>query len=568
MKIKKLIVRKTKPSEEIIREISFNEKGLSLIIDNTPKDARESGNSVGKSTAIKIIDLCLGAKSTRELYYDSDTRSENAEIKAFLSENKVQAELVLVDKNQKEYIIKRDLFPRGKKYIFDETYNENEFWNELKKIIFNLKEDKPTFRQLIPKFVRLDNMAEDRIIKFLPMMTTNDTYDLIYCFLFQIYSEILLNRRSEINEKITECQKTIQALEKSKSIISLSVLKQSLEILNTDLDALNEKRQKLSYMDAYREELDNKRKLTVRINELQESMQFLEFEIDTIEGSITKLSQEKKDVDFATLQAIYEEAKIYVPNLQKSFEDMVTFHNSMIQNRIDFIRSQLSVKQEMLEQYSGQLNELLLEKEKVTIEALDEGLLDELNMLNKQIEELSLKKGEIQQSINLLEEQEQARSQLGKELGEIEEQMESDGVEDKIKKFNQIFAGYCDKLYGEKYLLAYNENWKEEAKFPISIASLGGNVGTGKKKAVIVAYDLAYMQYGIDAGIPVPQFVIHDKMENTHINQLKTIFEICDGIQGQYIIPILRERIDKIDDKYIEKAKVLELSSTNKFFGV
>lgn len=63
-----------KPSEEIIREIIFNEKGLSLIIDDTPKDMRESGNSVGKSTAIKIIDLCLGAKSTRELYYDSDTR--------------------------------------------------------------------------------------------------------------------------------------------------------------------------------------------------------------------------------------------------------------------------------------------------------------------------------------------------------------------------------------------------------------------------------------------------------------------------------------------------------------
>ena len=140
--------------------------------------------------------------------------------------------------------------------------------------------------------------------------------------------------------------------------------------------------------------------------------------------------------------------------------------------------------------------------------------------------------------------------------------------EEKIKKFNQVFSGYCDKLYGEKYLLAYNEKWKEEGKFPVSIAALGGNVGTGKKKAVIVAYDLAYMQYSIDAGIQVPYFVIHDKMENTHINQLRTIFEICDDIEGQYIIPILRERIDKIDTKYIEKAKVLELSSTNKFFGV
>lgn len=31
MKIKKLIVRKTKPSEVIIREITFNEKGLASV---------------------------------------------------------------------------------------------------------------------------------------------------------------------------------------------------------------------------------------------------------------------------------------------------------------------------------------------------------------------------------------------------------------------------------------------------------------------------------------------------------------------------------------------------------
>ena len=121
MKIKELIVRKMKPSEEIIRKIVFNEKGLSLIIDDTPENMHESGNSVGKSTAIKIIDLCLGAKSIRELYYDSDTRSENVEIKTFLNKYKVQAELILRDKDKKEYKIKRDLFSRGKKYIFDKV---------------------------------------------------------------------------------------------------------------------------------------------------------------------------------------------------------------------------------------------------------------------------------------------------------------------------------------------------------------------------------------------------------------------------------------------------------------
>lgn len=568
MKIKKLIVRKTQPSEEIIRDITFNLKGLNLIVDNTPEDLIESGNSVGKSTTIKIIDLCLGAKSIRELYYDSDTRSENIDVKDFLSEYKVQAELILVDKKEKIYSIKRDLYPRGNKYIFDESYNQNDFWNELKKLLFNLSEPNPTFRQLIPKFVRLENTAEDKMIKYLPIMTTSDDYDAIYCFLFQIYTEKLISKKNELAGRIAECQKTIQALEKSKSITSLSLLKQSLEIIDSDRADLYKKRQQLSYMDSYRDELDTKRKLTVRINDLQEKMQLVDFEIENINKSIENLSKEKRDIDFGTLKAIYTEAQSYVPDLQKSFEEMVNFHNSMIQNRIDFIKGQLYTKQELLEQYSKQLSEILKEKEKITIEVLDEGLLDELNMLNRKIEELSLKKGEIQQSIHLLEEQEQIRQNLNSELSNIEKQMNNEKIEDKIKIFNQIFSDYCQRLYGEKYLLAYNENWKEEKKFPISIASLGGKVGTGKKKAVIVAYDLAYMQYSIELGMNVPEFVIHDKMENTHINQLKTIFEICEGIKGQYIIPILRERIDKVEQKYIDKAKILELSSSDKFFGI
>ena len=497
-----------------------------------------------------------------------DTQIAIKTVKDFLSKYKVQAELCLVDSNDKQYIIKRDLFSNGKKYIGDKTYTEQEFWEELKKIIFNLTEPRPTFRQLIPKFVRLANTSEDRMIKFLPVMTTIDSYDTIYCFLFQIYSDSLLSKKGELTEKISECQKAIQTLEKSKSITSLGLLKQSLEIINSDLEDLNAKRNKLSYMDMYRDELDTKRKLTLRINDLHEKMELVEFEINNIKKSISNLSKEKKEIDFNTLRALYMEAESYLPKLQKKFEDLVDFHNCMIQNRIDFIQEQLSIKQELLTQYSKQLQEILLEKEKITVEALDEGLLDELNMLNRKIEELSLKKGEVTQSIHLLEEQGQIRQQLNQELEEIERQMGDSGIEEKTKVFNQIFADYCEKLYGEKYLFDYNPKWKEEKKFPVSISALGGNVGTGKKKAVIVAYDLAYMQYSIKMGINVPQFVIHDKMENTHINQLKTIFEICEGIKGQYIIPILRERIDKVEQKYIEKAKILELSSSDKFFGI
>lgn len=160
MKIAELIVRKTVPNEQIIQDIKFRLTGLNLIVDNTSEEFKESGNSVGKSTAIKIIDLCLGAKSVNQLYYDSDTRSENLEVKDFLQENRVQAELILVDSKGKEYSIKRDLFSKGKRYILDDKYSEKEFRCELKRLIFNSDEPKPTFRQLITKFVRIDNTSE------------------------------------------------------------------------------------------------------------------------------------------------------------------------------------------------------------------------------------------------------------------------------------------------------------------------------------------------------------------------------------------------------------------------
>ncbi len=569
MLIEKLIVRKMKPSEEIIRNIKFNLKGLSLIVDNTSDEANQSGNSVGKTTAIQIIDLCLGGKSVKGLYYDSDTGSENTEVKDFLKLNKVQAELILLDSETKyRYSIKRDLFPNGKKYINDIKMPQHDFWDELKKILFAIKEPRPTFRQLIPKFVRLSNTSEDGMIKFLPLMTTSNDYDTIYCMLFQIYGKELVSKKGEIISQLNDCQKAINMLEKSESIGSLSVLNQSMELIEADLSGYYTKRKSLSYIEEYKDELNTKRKLSARINELQEKMQLVEFEISTIENSVNQLSHEKSNIDLKILKKIYLEAQAYVPELQKRFEDVLNFHNAMIQNKIDFIKEQLFSKKELLQMHSQQIDELINEKEKVTLEVLDEGLLDELNLINRKIENLSQKKGEILKSIRLLEEQNEIKNKLNEKLQDVESKMNGEKVEEKIKEFNKIFSDYCEKLYGEKYFLAYNQNWEEEKKFPIEIGSLGGKVGTGKKKAVIVAFDLAYMQYAITMKMQAPQFVIHDKMENTHINQLKTIFQISKNIDGQYIIPILRERIDKVDEVYIEKAKVLELSESNKFFNI
>ena len=49
---------------KVIREINFH-KGLNLIVDDTPNSETSTGNNVGKTTILKLIDFCLGRDADR-----------------------------------------------------------------------------------------------------------------------------------------------------------------------------------------------------------------------------------------------------------------------------------------------------------------------------------------------------------------------------------------------------------------------------------------------------------------------------------------------------------------------
>ena len=61
-------------------------------------------------------------------------------------------------------------------------------------------------------------------------------------------------------------------------------------------------------------------------------------------------------------------------------------------------------------------------------------------------------------------------------------------------------------------------------------------------------------------------FIMHDQLENMHDNQLNTIVEVANSINGQYIVPILRDKIPSNID--ISDFEVLSLSQDDKLFSV
>ena len=77
---------------KVIREIEFH-RGLNLIVDES--EHQITGNSVGKTTVLKLIDFCLGA-DRKNIYVDPETkRDEYKLVKDFLIENKVLITLIL-----------------------------------------------------------------------------------------------------------------------------------------------------------------------------------------------------------------------------------------------------------------------------------------------------------------------------------------------------------------------------------------------------------------------------------------------------------------------------------------
>ena len=55
----------------IIRDIHFH-KGINLIVDETPVDSSQqaTGNNVGKTTVLRLVDYCFGADG-KNIYQDT-----------------------------------------------------------------------------------------------------------------------------------------------------------------------------------------------------------------------------------------------------------------------------------------------------------------------------------------------------------------------------------------------------------------------------------------------------------------------------------------------------------------
>lgn len=554
MRLKRLVV-KSSINDKIIRDIKFNTHGLSLIVDET--NNKVSGSNIGKTTAVKIIDLCLGANSVSSIYKEKDT-GENHIVKEFLEINKVIAELTAtIDK--KDYKFKRALYKNGKSEVDNEpAKNIQEYREKLNKIIFNNYNNKPTFRQLISKFIRLENSNESSLLKYLGTYCKNYQYQAIYSYLYGIDSSKSENVDIiSLNESI---DKDIEAIFRKNGVSSLSEFQAKIDLMSEEVKKFRDAYFESTVIEEYEEKRKEIERLMLKINKLEGVVAKYKLKIDLINEKIKKEEEKIFFVDHKLLKTLYEETKLSLGNQLRDFEELEKFHNGMVNKRIKMLNESFIEMEEHLKYIEPKLTDLRKEYELnyVTFNS------ELKNKLDKKYEEYSINKVKLQ-SYNtdyeyIIKKQEEKDKNLEKKVHEDSDVKKIDDIKDTLNKY---FKYYTEKIIGEPFAIVLN---LEDNEFPIKIIGMNGKPGTGIKKAMITCFDLAHIRLIIEKKYHMPVFEIHDKLENIDLNELRNIINVTKNFKGQYIFPILNDRIDKLDIP--EEDVVLRLSADDKFFHI
>lgn len=554
----------------IIRKIPFR-KGINLIVDESAEQI--TGNNVGKTTVLKLVDFCLGA-NPKNIYVDPETkRNEYTLVKEFLIDNKVIITLVLVENldydDANQIIIERNFLSRTKmiRRVHGEDLTEDEFEKKLLTLIFPEHfAEKPTFRQIISHNIRYKDESINNTLKTLDKYTTDAEYETLYLFLFgcdftqgNSKQEILLSLKQEESYK--------NRLEKQQTKTAYEA---SLSLIYNEIEELNKKKTNLNLNENFETDLDHLNDLKYKINRTSSGISKLNIRKDLIKEADVELKSNISRIDVNQLKLVYQQATSQISSIQKTFEDLFQYHNQMITEKIKFITKELPSLESKIKSKSVYLNKLLNEESNLSNVISKSDTYEELESLISELNDKHRKKGEYENIVQQLEEVEKNIKEYSTQLDEIDNELFSNDFEQAVKnqlnKFNKHFASISTILYNEQYALKPDIITNKKNQRLYKFSAFNTNFSSGKKQGEISCFDIAYTLFADEENISCLHFLLNDKKELMHDNQLVRIAELVNRNNIQFVASILKDKLPEElnNDNYF----IVKLSQEDKLFRI
>ena len=550
----------------VIRDIEFH-KGLNLIVDETPDNTTGTGNNVGKTTVLRLIDYCLGGDVDGIYRNPEDKHESYALVKDFLTGNNVIVTLMLVDDldtPSKKVVIERD-FKTGRSSLIrinGKDVTRKDFVAELESAIFP---ETPSFRQIIAHNIRIDNLRLENTLKTLTM-GKNEEYEALYLFMFGCPNDSAA-RKTQLAQELDTEKKYKRRMERNRS---KNEYKAALSVIESDIDKLVERKDNLNINENLQLDIDRLNALRAQINKVTSRTSLLSLRRELINETVESFDKQNFGEDVVQLEMIYKQASAYVPKMQRTFKELVDFHNAMLENKKAFVAQELPSIQEEIEYLSAEL-ERLKEKETVMVEkVLKSDTYEELEGIIVQLSELSRRKGEFESYISQIESAEKAIKEKCEEMKKIDDGLFTEDFAQRLEsqrdKFNKIFSEVSHEIYDEQYIISYevdNQKGKQLYKFHITDVA---NFSSGKKQGEISCFDIAYTVFADQEGIPCLHFILNDKKELVHGNQLNKFAEAVNKYNVQFVCSMLYDKLPPVLRK--DEHVVVRLSQDSKLFRI
>lgn len=563
MLIKKMKILNT-VEETTIREIDFH-MGANLVID---LDESEKHNKVGKTTFLKLIDVALGAKDRELIYIDPETNSNARQLEQFVNFNKVAIEMSVCDnlENPKtSHILYVELFKKGKYRIDGEIINQTAYRENLNKIFFNNVKKAPSFRQLINSFVRISMSGDNNsFLRNIPRAPKN-IYRGVYNYLFSISDPAIDIERNKLKKELKATENAEKQYKRIQGTQTAEEIEQIITALKNERKILQEQLDDIVSSDEFkknREKISEVRKAYAELMNLLSNVEYKRRQNKQMIDEVENQYKHKVDTDL-TLE-FFNEIKGKLPDIDKTYEDLVDFNDKLQKNKLNYLIAVQKNFDLTIEDIKEQRHELL-ERNKVFVSLIADNKIDEYNSISQHLTQRDREISERERNLKIVIDFSTNIEQIKQNIKALESRSVENGLgSDKMSKFNSYFTQISSRISGERPVLTYNSDPND---FPLSITELEGT-STGTRKSVIAAYDLAYQQFANSENKTVPNFIVHDVLENIEGSNLKSLIKIANESESQYIVAILKEKLisSEMTEEEQERLQIVKLSDDDKLF--
>ena len=499
--------------------------GLNVLIAQKEAGAtdKQTRNRAGKTSLIEIVHFLTGSNAGKDSLFRSDALVNASFGMAFdLGGEKLRVER---SGHQKSKIhLEGDSFAKGK------TSLSNSEWVELLgEKMFGLHEvpeydgSIPTFRSLFAYFVRRQLSGAFTTPEKQANMQQAGDYQVALLFLLGLDWRIASDW-----QKVRNREKTLAELKKAAgagafgSIVGkASDLRTQLTVAEARLTDTKSQVASFRVLPQYAELEAEADQLTRAINDLSNANVI---DAATI-GDLERAIQAEAPPSLADLQSIYAEAGVALPGVAiKRYEDVRSFHESVIRNRRDYLAGELDTAKQRV---------AVREQEKVRLDARrsvvmgvlqSHGALDQFSQLQGEAGRMEAAVESLRQRFEAAEQLEGTKNELEIERNRLTLRLRRDFAEQRTRLSEAILA--FEETSKRLYESAGSMTVEETSNGPVFKFPMQGSRSKGIKNMQIFCFDMMLMRLCAKHGMG-PGFLIHDS-------------HIFDGVDGRQLISALK----------------------------